>query len=342
MKTKIPVSVCIPTYNGERYLDDCLASIQAQSWNNYELIIVDDCSTDSTLDIIRKYAQGDPRIKVFSNEHNLGLVANWNRCIELAGGEWIKFVFQDDLLLVDCLERMLAAATRPIVFCRREFLFETSTDEDTIRIYNEIPIIADIFGNVTDIDPVAIREALLLDETSNFFGEPTAALLHCSLFDRFGLFNNDLAQICDLEYWIRVSINTGISYVADPLATFRYHSSSTSSSNRDPLKGERVIIFDHLLLLHELAYNPHYSSIRRQASRSRPKRNFQRELAKKAVWIHAHACSIENTSPTIDHSWLKRWDELVEKYPRMSSSTWHLPYQVRETWKRYISWRFER
>ena len=61
------------------------------------------------------------------------MVGNWNNGIALARGEWIKFAFQDDLLHENCLERMLAAANCPIVFCRRTFLFEDGTDEETIR-----------------------------------------------------------------------------------------------------------------------------------------------------------------------------------------------------------------
>lgn len=333
------ISVCVPTYNGERYLRPCLDSILHQTFKDFELLLVDDCSNDSTPTILDEYARSDSRIRVVTNERNLGLVGNWNHSISLARGEWIKFTFQDDLLREDCLEKMLAAATRPIVFCRREFLFETGTNEETIRLYNELPQIPELFGNSTDIDPATIRDAVLR-EPRNFFGEPTAALLHRSLFERFGLFNADLAQLCDLEYWVRVATNTGITYVADPLATFRYHESSTSAGNRDPIKDERVSIFDQLVIGHEYAYNPHYAPLRRQAQESRPKRNFQRELAEKAVWVHARALANRQDSP--DQSWIKRWDELVVRYPRLVRTAWHLPYLARELWMRHIGWRFER
>ena len=335
------ISICIPTYNGARYLETCLDSVLGQTYKNIEILVVDDRSTDTTFEILERYAARDQRIRLVRNEHNLGLVKNWSRCVELARGEWIKFAFHDDLLHTDCVEKMLAAAKSPIVFCRREFLFEAGTSEATIRFYNELPQIPDLFGSSTDIDPVEIRDAVL-SETRNFFGEPTAALLHRSLFERFGLFNADLAQLCDLEYWVCVAINTGISYVDEPLATFRYHASSTSASNRDPLKDERVSVFDRMIIDHEFTYNPHYSSLRKQALGISPKRIFQRELAKKAVWAHARARVLANRQESPDQSWVQRWDELVVRYPRLWHSTWHLPYRARELWTQYIGWRFER
>jgi len=302
---------------------------------------VDDRSTDTTFEILERYAALDQRIRLVRNEHNLGLVENWNRCVDLARGEWIKFAFQDDLLRADCIEKMLAAAKRPIVFCRRKFLFESGTNEETIRFYNELPQIPELFSHSThDIDPARIQSSVL-HETRNFFGEPTAALLHRSLFDRFGLFNSDLAQLCDLEYWIRVAINTGISYVNEPLATFRYHASSTSASNRDPLRDEWVSIFDRLIIDHEFAYNPHYTVLRKQALGLSPKRNFQRELAEKAVWAHNRTRLLANHQKSPDQSWAQLWDELVVRYPRLWHSTWHLPYRARELWRRYIGWRFK-
>ncbi|MBA3705767.1 MAG: glycosyltransferase family 2 protein, partial [Bacteroidetes bacterium] len=73
------ISVCIPTYNGERYLKECLDSILSQSYTNIEIVIVDDCSKDSTIAIIEKHKASDARIRVHKNENNLGLVSNWNK-----------------------------------------------------------------------------------------------------------------------------------------------------------------------------------------------------------------------------------------------------------------------
>src|SRR5438093_1026213 len=101
------VSVCVPTYNGARFLSQCLDTALAQTWGDFELLIVDDRSTDDTYEIAAEYATRDGRIKLYQNDRNLGLAGNWNRCVQLSRGQWIKFLFQDDLLDVTCISRML-------------------------------------------------------------------------------------------------------------------------------------------------------------------------------------------------------------------------------------------
>jgi len=120
------VSVCIPTFNGAKYFRECLDSVLAQKFTGFEVLIVDDKSSDETFSIAQEYATYDHRIRAIQNDYNLGLVSNWNRCAELAQGEWIKFVFQDDLIEPACLETMLAASKSEsyIIFCRRNFIIE--------------------------------------------------------------------------------------------------------------------------------------------------------------------------------------------------------------------------
>ena len=92
------VSVCIPAYNGMAYLKDCLDSLLAQSFRDFELLIVDDASTDGTPEFVRQYLRREPRLRFYRNRANLGLVPNWSRCVRLARGEWLKFVFENSFL----------------------------------------------------------------------------------------------------------------------------------------------------------------------------------------------------------------------------------------------------
>lgn len=332
------VSVCVPTYNGEKHLRACLDSILRQTFTNFELLLIDDCSTDSTASILLEYAKKDSRIRFVQNKQNLGLVANWNKCVELAHGEWIKFLFQDDLLHVHCIERMLTAANRPIVFCRREFIFEEGTDKETAKDYLAIPGVSDLVTNPQDINPSEIQNAVLR-EPRNFFGEPTAALLHRSVFERFGLFNTDLAQFCDLEFWIRVSSSTGLSYVDESLATFRYHRSSTSAGNRTSANDERVSLFDHLVLMHELSYNRLFEPLRLRALEPPISRDFRRELAEKSVWIRARARTMASDTANPDRAWLIQWNRLIAKYPKLASHRNILMSDLKSAWNRYLGWR---
>ncbi len=99
------VSICIPTYNGKGHLKECLDSVRSQSFQDFEVVICDDQSSDGTLDFARELAQGDERFRFIPNPQRFGLVGNWNNCIALSRGDWIKFVFQDDIIAPTCTLR---------------------------------------------------------------------------------------------------------------------------------------------------------------------------------------------------------------------------------------------
>ena len=332
------VSICIPTYNGAAHLRECLDAVVTQSYRELEVIIVDDQSSDETWDLLNQYAAQECRIRLFRNDYNCGLVGNWNRCIELAQGEWIKFVFQDDVLHANCVERMLLSATKPIVFCKRSFVFDKNTDMDVVKDYESIPSVDDLTGSATDIGPEQIQD-LVLKERRNFFGEPTASLIHRSVFHLFGRFNQDLAQFCDLEYWIRVTVNTGMAYVPDVLASFRYHARSASAGNRDASRMERVDVFDRLIMLHEYAYNHHFAALRRRAKCAYPPRLFKWELARKAPWVKGRAFALARAPDTPDTSWILQWESVVRRYPKIGWSVWQLPYLAQSWLNRNVGWR---
>ncbi|TGY60270.1 glycosyltransferase family 2 protein [Coriobacteriaceae bacterium] len=102
------VSIVIPVYNVERYLVDCLDSIAGQSFNDFEVLLVDDGSTDDSLAVCRRFECMDARFRVLAQE-NAGAAVARNRALDEAAGEWIMFVDSDDLLECDCVERLLAA-----------------------------------------------------------------------------------------------------------------------------------------------------------------------------------------------------------------------------------------
>lgn len=98
------VSIIVPVYNVECYLHDCLNSILRQTYSHYEIICINDGSTDSSLSILESYKSKDPRVKVFDFD-NGGLSAARNRGLGLATGDLIYFMDSDDLILEDCLEK---------------------------------------------------------------------------------------------------------------------------------------------------------------------------------------------------------------------------------------------
>jgi glycosyltransferase involved in cell wall biosynthesis len=101
------ISVVMPAYNAGSFISQAIESVLAQTWRDFELIVVDDGSTDSTLEIAKRYAVQDVRIKVYSHP-NKGTAPTLNRCIELASSEWVFLMHADDLMRPNRLERQLA------------------------------------------------------------------------------------------------------------------------------------------------------------------------------------------------------------------------------------------
>lgn len=115
------------TYNGEQYLPEQIDSILAQSYPVYELIIQDDCSTDGTADVVRRYMETYPFIHLFINERNVGYNENFRRAAMLATGDFVALSDQDDIWFPQKLERQVAA----IGDC--EMCFSNTLDGETLE-----------------------------------------------------------------------------------------------------------------------------------------------------------------------------------------------------------------
>src|SRR5690606_14593316 len=105
------VSIITPAYNAEKYIEKTIESIQAQTFKDYEHIIIDDCSSDRTSAIIKRYARGDPKIRLIKHSSNTGASVARNDGIEIAQGEYITFVDGDDFVVDDMLEVLYDNAT---------------------------------------------------------------------------------------------------------------------------------------------------------------------------------------------------------------------------------------
>src|SRR5215467_3755986 len=98
LNTSPRVSLAIPVYNGGRFIAETIRSILNQDYENFELIITDNASTDRTEEICREFSASDRRIKYIRNDHNLGAGPNFNRGFELSSGYYFKWCACDDLL----------------------------------------------------------------------------------------------------------------------------------------------------------------------------------------------------------------------------------------------------
>lgn len=265
------VTVAIPTYNGAPFLEGCLKSAVNQTFSDIEIVVVDDCSTDGTFEIAGQYARLDKRVKVFRNNTRLGLVGNWNRSIQYSTGEWIKFLFQDDVLYDNCIEKMLNAALSAesgvkgsVVVGERNFVIEEGVADDLRQFYeNSVITLNDVFRDKSYIMPEEFSGAILKEGVGlNFVGEPTSVMIRHGICFQYSFFNRNLIHLCDLEYWTRLGTNEGLVYLSEKLSDFRVHNRSASAYNHAH-RHFQLECLDKIILLHDYLYHPYYFNLRK-------------------------------------------------------------------------------
>lgn len=313
------ISICIPTYNGADFLQECLDSALAQTHTAIEILIVDDCSGDATLEIAQAAARRDPRIRVERNDSNLGLVGNWNRCVELARGEWIKFLFQDDLISPDCLQTLLAEAQsqgRRMVACERDFLFDDTISEMLRTVYGRNQaLIHEVLAPQRGISAAAYATRILRRINNNYVGEPTVTLLHRDLFKDHGLFNPEIAQLCDVEYWSRIISHEGLAFVPRRLATFRAHGQATSALNRSELKAFRATGLDNLAMLDDMLRLPVYQRLREHWRDAGLLATAQQQHHERCNEVLEHVRRRRRRDPALQQQFEREYHAFLQRHP---------------------------
>ena len=130
------ISIIMPAYNCEKYIEDSIKSVLYQTYQNWELIVIDDKSKDNTYALLNKLKVQDNRIKVFQNERNMGVGQTRNRGVELANGQWIAFLDSDDLWKKEKLEKQIQKLKEQqqakLLFTASAFISEDGTPKDYI------------------------------------------------------------------------------------------------------------------------------------------------------------------------------------------------------------------
>lgn len=233
------VSICMPTFNGGHYLEEALRSAYAQTYPRLEIVVSDDRSTDATLSILERLrAEAPMPLRVHHHEPS-GIGANWNNCVQQAQGTYIKFLFQDDLLAPDCVERMMdLALTDPcigLVYSRRNILFDGSDAKQRawIEQYRTLHRSwAKLFVEEGVLEGrTYLRDENFMHQPNNKVGEPSAVLLKKECFERVGWFDAHLKQSLDYVYWYQVMRSYRIGFVDAELATFRLHAEQATQRN---------------------------------------------------------------------------------------------------------------
>lgn len=224
------VSICLPAYNGAKYIGKAIESVLSQTYGDFELLIADDHSVDGTKDIVDRYCKQDNRIIAWTNVNNLGHYGNYNACIEKSSGTYIKLFAQDDLLHPFCIERFISIFVEnpsiSLVNCARRWMDD---DGKLLGVKSELEIkLTKPFAKNTRLNG---NEAIIgtLKEATNWLGEPSSQMFLAKFVD--GGFDTTYRQIGDIEYNYRLLENGDYYFVAEDLCDFRKHSDSWTTAN---------------------------------------------------------------------------------------------------------------
>ena len=310
------VSVCIPTYNGAAFLEQTLASVAAQTFEEFEVLIVDDGSSDETIAIAERFAATDERARVIRNAQRAGSsAANANRCLEYARGEWIKLLFQDDLMAPACLAGMLdAGQRRPLVIAWHDYLFAPDTPADVREFYETLPTVRGVLPG-SYASPEAVCTAVVRHFGVNFIGPTSSSLVRRDCFARFGAFNPGISMFPDLEFWMRVGSNEGIAIARESLVTFRVHNRSISAQLREDPGSAFWYQLQWLLTFLLLARSPHYANFRTRALACDPPFDARARLMQEA--FDARWVAVDARFRGRDHALLAQWATFCQRHPEM-------------------------
>jgi glycosyltransferase involved in cell wall biosynthesis len=217
------VSIVTPVHNGEPYLAECIESVLRQTYSNWEYVIVENCSTDRTGEIARRYAQQDRRIRVHATDTLLPLLTNWNHALRQISpaSKYCKVVHADDWLFPECVQRMVAVAEKHpstgMVGAYR--LDEDRVNLDGLKYPSELVTGRDIgrwhfFGG------------------RFLFGSPTSILVRADLVRARHEFYNEKNLHADTEVCIDLLRNSDFGFVHQVLTFTRRHNESVTSANK--------------------------------------------------------------------------------------------------------------
>jgi glycosyltransferase involved in cell wall biosynthesis len=206
MRDKNPlISVLMTAYNREPLISLAIESVLRQSYDNWELIILDDCSVDRTFELSKEYANNDKRIQVYKNEKNLGDYANRNEIVNYSNGLWIKYLDSDDAMSADCLELMIKEtwdSNVSIIISARNDVWPRNGESIVLYPKESLKIHFFQFG--------------FLDSA------PSKVMISKELFLRYGKFSGK-RNVSDLEMWLKIALTEPIAVVKSSLVFWRDH-----------------------------------------------------------------------------------------------------------------------
>lgn len=235
------VSIIVPNYNHARFLGERLESILHQTYQHFELIVLDDLSTDSSMDVIGRYAHDSHVAAVVRNEQNSGSpFRQWQKGFSMAKGELVWIAESDDSCEPTFLERMVAEHVSHGEQCAVSFCRSLKVDADG-RPMGEVGI----GGNLYIDGPRFVRDYL---SRFNYIVNASSAVFRRSMLRDVDGAYTQFRGCGDWVFWAEIAKSGTVAYVDQPLNFFRQHEQSTTSQQTRSGKGETELIrvFTHM------------------------------------------------------------------------------------------------
>lgn len=302
------VSVIVPVYNVEKYLDKCVQSIVTQTYTNLEIIMVDDGSPDNCPKMCDEWARKDSRIKVIHKE-NAGVSSARNEGLDFAKGKWVMFVDADDIVSKDIIIMLL----------------ENTNSEDTLALccmcknqlkldkYNE-----NVECKIYTIDDIIESDIEKIDQSFNVnFTSPWARIFSLNIikinnlkFSEKVIYGED--YVFNLNYWIKISNIKIIKFIG---YYYRTNSNSISSNHKSDAYSEKMKISRELFSKEiNFIYQTYFSHININSHNTNVSRILNRMLAIPLDKIKENKTQIINLSKTLENELFP--DETAKNYSR--------------------------
>lgn len=218
------VSIVIPAYNSEKTIERTIQSVLKQTYENFNLIIVDDCSTDNTVQKAKKF--DDSRISIVCNNENIGFESNWNKALSRATGKYIKLLPDDDVLDENALQLQI----------------------NILEKYPDVVLVGSKRNIVNSDDKVLLTRGSALGNSSfckyenalkfivrygtNPIGEPGSTLFRKETARKIGQFNGIYPHFIDLDFYVRLLKYGDYYFIDQVLSNFRVWERSYSVANQ--------------------------------------------------------------------------------------------------------------
>ena len=217
------ISIVIPVYNAEKYIENCINSAIHQTYDDVEILVINDGSTDSTESILKKF---ENKIKVI-NKKNGGTASALNMGIKNMTGEWFKWLSADDILKTDAIEKLVFEIQK------------LGKDAENHLFYSNYDLI-DTNGKIIDTFDEPNNNSLAPFQRNiillhHYYGNGTTSIMHKSIFNKCGLFDETLGYKDDYEFWLRCCLLYGceLYLVNENLAQYRIHESQLTKKRYD-------------------------------------------------------------------------------------------------------------